>query len=149
MRFDRIKLNHWILQHSGTLYPWKFLSGSGGTTTAGLPAVSSTNTFHLAAFQIQLAFFTLYALYIQWTFVEHSINQGIDPGRYHMFGMHHVRSMFAMTFTYFGYAFCAHSDEHKLLYNFIQNSPGKILNSKLKFQLFQAHINLWSHIAIR
>ena len=121
MKFDRIKLNRWILQHNGTLYPWKFVSTSSG----GQLAVSITNIFHSVAFKIQLAFCTLYALYIQWTLVEHSINYGIDSRRYHIFGMHLVRSMFSTTFTYFAYEYFAHSDEHKLLYNFVQLSPGK------------------------
>ena len=123
MKFDRIQLNRWFLQHNGNLYPWKFIFDSAGSHLA----ISNTRRFHGLTFRVQLALFTLYALYIQFTLVEHTINHGIDSNRYHIFGMHLTRSMFGITFSYWGYKFFVeHGDGHKLLYNFVQLGPGKI-----------------------
>ena len=112
MKFDTIKLNRWFLQQNGTLYPWKFDS----TSTGRHYAVSRRNILHSAIFKVQLAFCTLYTLYIQWTLVEHTIRHGLDTRRYHMFGAHLIRSMLAMTFSFWGYEFfVAHADGQKVL----------------------------------
>ena len=123
MKFDRIEHNRWFLQHNGTLYPWKFRT----TSTGCHQAVAANSNFHLATFNIQLFGSILYALYIQWTLVEHSINNGIESREYHIFGLHVVRTLIAITFTCWGYEyFVAQENGNRLLYNFVQSSPGKI-----------------------
>ena len=116
--FDRIELNRWFFQLNGNLliYPWKFLS-------SGSYAVSRTTAINII-FNIQMALCGLYALYVQWTLAR-TIIHGVDSRRYDVFGMHFVRSLLAACFAYWGYEFfVAHTDEHKLLYNFVQLGPG-------------------------
>ena len=127
MKFDRIEHNRCFLQHNGTLYPWKFVT----TSTGCHQAVPATTSFHLATFNIQLFGSILYALYIQWTLVEHSINHGIKSREYHILGLHLVRTLIAISFTYWGYEFfVAEENGNLLLYNFVQSSQGKIQTVK-------------------
>ena len=122
MKFDRIQHNRWFLQRNGTLYPWNFVS----TSTGCHQAVAAKNNFHLVTFNIQLFGSIFYGLYILWTLVEHSINHGIDSREYHIFGLHLVRALIAISFTSWGYEFfVAQVNGNHLLFNFVQSSPGK------------------------
>ena len=119
MNLNRIKLNQLILQLNGTLniYPWRF-------EQKGECAVSRQAFLPWLGFRIQLILFTFYAAYIDLTLVR-TVFRGLDNAKYDMFGMHLLRALLATTFCYWAYEFFVkHSEEHEMLYNFTQLSPG-------------------------
>ena len=125
---DSIDINRRMLQVNGTLnlYPWKFESG-------GMVAVSKTSRLRSFGFKIQLVFAALYAVYIDLTLVL-TMMGGLRNVRYHIFGMHLMRSLLSTTFSYWAYKlFVANATDHELLYNFTQQSPGKFPASEINF----------------
>ena len=124
MKLNRIKLNQLILQLNGSLniYPWRF-------EQKGECAVSRKAFLPWLGFRIQLILFTFYAAYIDLVLLQ-KVFRGLDNAKYDMFGMHLLRALVGTTFSYWAYElFVRHSEEHAILYNFTQLSPGN-------FQIF-------------
>ena len=124
-KFNRIQFNRWILRLNGALYiyPWKFAPD-------GQFALYRTRTLQTTCFKAQLGFFATYVAYTVWALI-HTVSNGMDHVGYDIFGIHLVRALLGIAFSYWAHQiFLVYNNEHKLLYNFVQLSPGNCLNPK-------------------
>lgn len=116
---NSIEINRRILEVNGklNLYPWMF--EAGGKVTKPHSSLRSLG------YKIQLIFAALYTAYIDLRLLR-TVLGGFHNVRYDVFGIHLMRGMLATMLSYWAYLiFAEHADEHEILHNFSQQSPGK------------------------
>ena len=123
-KYDPIELNQKIFMFVSNycnMIPWKF-ENHGKAVKSPHRVWSIRWTLWILTFGLSI----LYAFYINITLL-HTFTHGLKTVRYDQLGVHMVRALLSASLTYWAHEFLAHSEDHQLLYNFVQSNPGTTL----------------------